>query len=62
MLLSLIPGLGSVAYLASRPMRRKILVRLMLDQIAWKLPFRLYRRMHLARLLPPPAKHANAPT
>ncbi len=62
MFLSVIPGLGAVAYLASRPMRRKILVRLMLDQIAWKLPFKLYRRMHLARLLAPPAKHANAST
>ncbi len=31
MILSIIPGLGAVAYLASRPMRRKILVRLMLD-------------------------------
>ena len=60
MFLSVIPGLGAVAYLASRPMRRKILVRLMLDQIAWKLPFRLYRRMHLARLLAPSAIHANA--
>ena len=60
MLLSLIPGLGAVAYLASRPMRRKILVRLMLDQIAWKLPFKLYRRMHLARLLAPPAKQVIA--
>ena len=60
MMLALVPGLGSVAYLASRPLRRKLLVRLMLDQIAWKLPFRLYGRMHLASILPPPAIKARA--
>ena len=60
MFLSVIPDLGAVAYLASRPLRRKLLVRLLLDQIAWKLPFRLYRRLHLAGLLAPPAKHAIA--
>ena len=54
MVLALIPGLGSVAYFASRPLRRKLLVRLLLDEVAWKLPFRLYARMHLGRLLPPP--------
>ena len=54
MVLALVPELGSVAYLASRPLRRKLLVRLLLDEIAWKLPFRLYARMHLDRLLPPP--------
>ena len=55
MVLALVPGLGGVAYLASSPLRNKLLVRLMLDQVAWKLPFRLYRRMHLGRLLAPPA-------
>ena len=51
MVLALIPGLGGVAYLASRPLRNKLLVRLMLDQAAWKLPFRLHDRIHLGRLL-----------
>ena len=53
MVLSLIPGFGAVAYMAARPLRRKLLIRLMLDQIAFKLPFGLYRRMRLARLLAP---------
>ena len=55
MVLALVPGLGSVVYLASRPLRHKLLVRLLLDQIAWKLPFGLYTRMHLDRILPPPS-------
>ena len=53
MLLSVIPGFGAVAYLASRPLRHKLLVRLLLDQVAWKL-LRLYARMRLGRLLAPP--------
>ena len=53
MALALVPGLGGVAYLASRPLRNKLLVRLLLDQIAWKLPFNLYTRMDLVRILAP---------
>ena len=53
MVLALIPGFGAVAYLASRPLRRRLLIRLMLDQSAVKLPFRLYERLHLARRLAP---------
>jgi hypothetical protein len=53
MVLSLIPGLGAIAYLAARPLRHKLLIRLMVDQIAWKLPFKLYRRLHLGRWLAP---------
>ena len=53
MVLALVPGFGAVAYMASRPLRRKLLVRLMLDQIALKLPFRLYDRLHLERRLAP---------
>jgi hypothetical protein len=60
MLLSVIPGFGAVAYLASRPLRRKLLVRLLLDQIAWKLPFRLHARMRLGRILAPPVARAAA--
>ena len=54
MFLSLLPGLGGVVYLASSPLRSKLLDRLMLDQVAWKLPFKLYRRTHIGRLLAPP--------
>jgi len=54
MVLALLPLLGGVAYLASAPMRSKILVRLMLDQAAWKLPFNLYRKTHIGRWLAPP--------
>ena len=53
MALSIVPGFGAVAYLASRPLRNKLLVRLVLDQCASKLPFGLYRRMRLARLTAP---------
>ncbi len=56
MLLALIPGFGAVAYLASKPLRRKILVRLIMDQTGRKLPFKFYTRTRLARLLPPPVK------
>ena len=53
MVLSLVPGFGAAAYLAAGPLRSKLLVRLMMDQTASKLPFRLYRRLRLGRLLPP---------
>lgn len=53
MFIALIPGFGAVAYLGARPLRQKLLVRLMLDQSAWKLPFKLYRRMGLNRWLAP---------
>ncbi len=53
MVLALIPLLGGVAYMASRPLRRKALIRLMLDQIAIKLPFRLYTRLELDKRLAP---------
>ena len=53
MVIALIPAVGGVAYLAARPLRKKLLIRLILDQAAWKLPFRLYGRMHLGRWLAP---------
>jgi hypothetical protein len=56
MVLSLIPGFGAIAYLAARPLRHKLLIRLMVDQTAWKLPFKLYRRLHLGRWLAPPSR------
>ena len=51
--LALLPLVGGAAYLASRPLRRKLVVLLMLDQMAIKLPFRLYSRLRLERLLSP---------
>ena len=54
MIIALVPMLGGIAYLASRPLRRKALIRLMLDQIAIKLPFRLYTRLNLVKRLAPP--------
>ena len=51
MVLSLLPAFGAVAYLAARPLRNKLLIRLMVDQMAWKLPFKLYHRMHFGRWL-----------
>ena len=59
MMLSILPGIGTVAYLAARPLRRKLLVRLILDQIAWKLPFKLYGRLHLGHWLVPRLKEAE---
>ena len=53
MVLSLVPGFGAAAYLAAGPLRSKLLVRLMMDQTASKLPFRLYERLSLSRLLAP---------
>ena len=60
MLLALIPGVGSVAYLAARPLRRKLLIRLMLDEVGGKLPLRLYERTHLDRWVAPPPKWSRA--
>ena len=53
MAVALVPILGGIAYLASRPLRRKVLIRLMLDQVAVKLPFKFYTRLRLNRLLAP---------
>ena len=60
MVLALVPGLGGVAYLAARPLRNKLLARLLLDQIALKLPFRLHARMRLSRILAPAPNKAVA--
>ena len=53
LMLSLVPGFGAIAYLAARPLRRELLVRLVADQISWKLPFGLYRRMGISKWLAP---------
>ena len=57
--LALVPALGGAAYLASRPLRSKLFARLMLDQAAWKLPFKLYHRTRIGRWLAPPVKQAK---
>ena len=53
MMLALVPLLGGIAYMAARPLRRKVLIRLMLDQVAVKLPLRFYARLRLNQLLAP---------
>jgi hypothetical protein len=50
---ALVPLVGGAAYLASRPLRRELLVLVMLDQMAVKLPFRLYSRLRQKGLLSP---------
>ncbi len=53
MVVALVPMLGGIAYGASRPLRSRLIIRLILDQIAIKLPLSLYTRMRLRRMLPP---------
>ena len=55
MVLSLLPVVGGIAYLASCPVRRAPLFRIALDEMAIEMPFGLYRRLHLARWLAPQA-------
>ena len=50
---SLVPGFGGFAYLLSRPMRQRLLMRLAVDQSLRKLPFRAYLRLPLLRLAAP---------
>ena len=56
MAVSVLPMVGAVAYLAARPLRRRRLARLMIDQVASKLPFRLYDRLRLERRLAAPKR------
>ena len=51
--IAVIPGFGAFAYLASKPLRRVVLIRLMLDQTGRKVPFKLYSRMGFERLIAP---------
>ncbi len=53
MLLTLAPIVGGISCLASRPLRKKRLIRLILDQVAVKMPSELYTRMRLGRRLAP---------
>ena len=53
MLIALVPLAGAAAYLAAPPLRNKLLARLVLDQVAYRLPFGVYRRPRLFRWLNP---------
>ena len=53
MLLALVPAFGAIAYVVSDTMTKKGLGRLLVDQAAYKMPFSLYRRLHLAVLTAP---------
>ena len=53
MLISLVPLLGTVAYLASGTVRKSGVSRMFIDQSAYKLPFRLYSRLGLAHIAAP---------
>ena len=60
MVSALFPLSGGVAYLATAPVKSKILVRLMLDQATWRMPFKFYRRTHRGRWLAPPVRSAES--
>jgi len=53
MIISLIPGVGAVAYVASGTMIKNGLARVLLDQGMHKLPFGLYSKLRLERILAP---------
>ncbi len=53
MLISLIPGVGAVAYVASGTMIKNGLAKVLLDQGMHRLPFGLYRTLHLERIMAP---------
>lgn len=59
MLISLIPGFGTIAYMASGTVRNTGLTRLLIDQMATKLPFRLYGRLNLSKVTAPAASVAR---
>jgi len=59
MVIGFIPMLGAIAYFASGPMRKAGLARLMLDQFAYKLPFKAYNRMRLSAIIAPRKREAN---
>ena len=59
MVISLIPGFGAIAYMASGTVRNTGLTRLLIDQMASKLPFRLYGRLGLSNLTAPRQKAAR---
>lgn len=61
-LLSAVPGIGAAAYVIAPSVRRnRALLAILLDQALGKLPFGLYRRLHLAELTVGLARPAPAP-
>ena len=52
MLIALVPVFGAVAYVASGTMKSG-LGRLLVDQAAYKMPFKLYRRLRVERITAP---------
>jgi hypothetical protein len=55
--LSVLPSVGAFAYLTSRPLRRNhLLLRATADAVLDKVPFHLYRRTHLRRLVARPPR------
>ena len=56
MAVALVPAVGGLAYLASPPLRRRTWARLLLDQAANKMPFKLYTRTRLNRVLARPPR------
>jgi membrane-associated phospholipid phosphatase len=64
MLLSAMPGVGSFAYLAAKPMRsNRLLLRTVADALLQKAPWNLYTRTGLRRLIarPTPFERLRAP-
>ena len=55
MLLGLVPGFGAIAYAVSEPMLKGP-GRMLVDESASRLPFKLYRRLGLARFTAPRRK------
>ncbi len=60
MLLSLVPGLGAISYVAGGAMVNSGLARVLVDQAVYKLPFGAYRRLHLASVTAPRSPHLSA--
>jgi hypothetical protein len=65
MLLSAMPAVGSMAYFAAKPMRsNRVLLRIVADALAQKVPWNLYTRTGLRRLIarPTPFERHSAST
>ncbi|MFN0093423.1 MAG: phosphatase PAP2 family protein [Dehalococcoidia bacterium] len=60
--LSVVPGFGAMAYLAAKPVRQnRLLVRAVVDQLALKVPGRMYERSGLRSLVAKPAMTSRQP-
>jgi hypothetical protein len=57
MIVAAIPGAGSVAYLASEPIRRnRLMMRVMTDAMLYKVPKRLYDKSGTRKWIARPAQ------